>query len=209
MHGMATTTSATNLSILEGVRDLGNADAWGRFHAIYRPILTGYVRRRVRSLGLPWNDHDVEEIVQTVFIKLMRALPTFQLDHSQGRFRTYLYQVVVNAIKDHRAPPPAEPIVHDPPAPAPPDADWDEAYFRGILEDVLAELRPTIQAENPAQWASYEQHILRRRRAADVARELEISTDLVYTNASRVMKAVRALCRARHDEDLAERGRGR
>lgn len=78
-------------------------------------------------------------------------------------------------------------------------------------ELTTSEKRPVIDAvtsivgqtsNNPAKWRSFEEHILNHRPANAVAAELGITKDLVYQNASRVLKLVREQCRKEYEEEL-------
>ena len=85
----------TRTSLLRRVRNPSDAASWAEFVALYEPLLLSYVRKR----GL--NDHDVRDVVQIIFITLLRKLPSFELDKSRGRFRTWLWKVSHNAVVDH------------------------------------------------------------------------------------------------------------
>jgi RNA polymerase sigma-70 factor (ECF subfamily) len=219
--------SVTNQTLLERIRDTSDNQAWGEFFAVYEPLLTGYVRRYGADRGMGFGDYDVREIVQDIFIKLYRSMPTFRLDHARGRFRTWLWRITVNAILDRvpsrkafrRAQ--AEPgDASAAPRPklydegqvdlrnvARPDADeddqWQRDYRQAILARVLAEVRIEIEPTNPNKWASFERHALQGRAAADVAAELGINANLVYQNTARVLQAVRKRCLEEYEEDLA------
>ncbi len=86
--------SETRLSLLMRVRDLADAASWNQFDEIYRPVIFGYLR----SLGL--EEHDAHELAQEVFQRLLAILPTFELDRTRGRFRTYLWKLTHNAMID-------------------------------------------------------------------------------------------------------------
>lgn len=201
----------THSSIIRGAADPRDAAAWDRFHAAYRPLLQGYVRGRSRDLNLSWGDHEVEEVIQDVFIKLFRRLPTFVHEPARGRFRSYLYRVVMNAIAG-RARPRSRPAAVDegkvdleaiPGRPeAAPDDRWNQDYQRAILDVVLPEVRARIEPVNPKKWASFEEHLLRHRPAAEVAAALGVTTSLVYQNASRALAEVRRLCQELFEEGL-------
>src|SRR5438105_695845 len=60
-HPMCTETisiSDTRLSLLMRVRDLADGVSWREFHAIYHPLICGYLR----SLGL--KEHDANDLTQ-------------------------------------------------------------------------------------------------------------------------------------------------
>ena len=82
----------TNSSLLHRVRDVTDAPSWSEFVRRYEPLLLSYVRGR----GL--QEHDARDVVQEVFARLHRALPSFQLNRERGRFRTWLYQVASIAL---------------------------------------------------------------------------------------------------------------
>src|SRR4051812_28184810 len=62
----------TRTSLLRRVRDPADRQSWGEFVALYEPLLLSYVRKR----GL--NDHDAQDVVQGIFIALLRKLPGFE-----------------------------------------------------------------------------------------------------------------------------------
>src|SRR5271170_6324143 len=66
--------SETRLSLLVRVRNLADGESWREFHAIYRPLIFGYLR----TLGL--GEHDAQDLTQEVFCRLLALLPTFELD---------------------------------------------------------------------------------------------------------------------------------
>src|SRR5439155_8261603 len=64
----------TSRTLLARVRDPGDAEAWGEFDALYRPLIRGVARNQGVS------EPDVDDVVQEVFRRLVRALPAFSLD---------------------------------------------------------------------------------------------------------------------------------
>jgi RNA polymerase sigma-70 factor (ECF subfamily) len=201
--------SITRVSLIERVSNPGDADAWAEFVAIYEPVMIGYLRASSRCRGL--DASDVDDLVQTVFIKLFRTLPRFTLDRRRGRFRTFLYRMTMNAMIDHlragrRRTTTSEPVeeLPDTNAPQEPDSQWNEHYRRAIFDRVAQQVREEILPTNPKKWTSFEEHCLKDRPAKEVADELGISTTLVYQNTSRVLQTIRQQCLAVYDEDLAD-----
>jgi RNA polymerase sigma factor (sigma-70 family) len=74
-----------------------DADAWGRFVERYG----GTIYRWAGRCGL--QDADARDVTQTVFTRVLRALPNF--DRSRARFRTWLYRIAQNAVRDWCADP--------------------------------------------------------------------------------------------------------
>lgn len=186
MSGM----DSTRLSLLERLRQPGDKDAWARFMNVYEPLLKGYVR----SLNVPHADAD--DVVQNVMISLLRAMPTFSLDRDKGRFRTWLYRLTINAVRDRwrRAktrsdvevswhPDLPEPGVVDPE----PDAGWEEAYQKRMLQLALDEVRAATEERT---WACFQKHKLENRGSEEVGAELGLTPEAVRKNASRTFKKV-------------------
>jgi hypothetical protein len=84
----------TSSTLVRRVRGAGDADSWREFVALYEPLIVRYALGRRRGLSEP----DARDVAQDVFVRLLKALPTFELDRSRGRFRTYLWQVTASAL---------------------------------------------------------------------------------------------------------------
>jgi RNA polymerase sigma-70 factor (ECF subfamily) len=84
----------TSSTLLKKVRDAGDADRRREFVTIDKPLIVSYSRRR----GL--SEAEAEDATQDVFVRILKALPTFALDRGRGRFRTWLWQVTSSAIVD-------------------------------------------------------------------------------------------------------------
>src|SRR5262249_34126319 len=141
---------------------------------------------------------DAQDVVQEVLLTLLRALPQFTLDRKRGRFRTWLYQVTINKLKDRtrrvRSRDRAEQGWRDQAATlseTEPDADSLDGYRRRMVDFVLARLRSQTQDRT---WYCFEQHILHGRTGEDLAGELGITANAVRVNANRVLDRIRALC---------------
>src|SRR5205814_8154843 len=83
----------TSASLLELLRLPDQASAWGRFVKLYTPLLFFWARR----LGLP--DADARDLVQEIFLTLVRKLPEFRYDRAKG-FRNWLRTAVLNKWRD-------------------------------------------------------------------------------------------------------------
>jgi RNA polymerase sigma-70 factor (ECF subfamily) len=190
----------TSSTLLKRVRDTQDQAAWGDFLAFYEPLLYSYVAKKgVRP-------HDAGDVVQNIFIALLRALPSFALDKTRGRFRTWLWQVTANAVTDWARARQrdartggglensgAEPAVL-PPQP-------EEAWEAATRERIFAEALPELRAEtDPKTWACFEQHVLKHRPGQEVGAELGLKPNTVYVNASRVLARLRERCTARMEE---------
>jgi RNA polymerase sigma-70 factor, ECF subfamily len=185
--------SQTHTSLLRRVRDVKDAASWAEFVRFYEPLLQNYVRAR----GLPAADAD--DVVQEIFLKLLRALPEFTLDRRQGRFRTWLYQVTMSAVYDHVRRKSARDrtvaewwknVGKEQAVDELPPEDWSRVHQRRAVEVTEAEMKASI---NPNTWRCYEQHFHNGRKFADIAAELGITANAACVNAGRVLEKVSSL----------------
>jgi RNA polymerase sigma-70 factor (ECF subfamily) len=151
-------------------------------------------------------------VVQNVWTKLLIASDRNPYDRSRARFRTYLYTITVNALRDwfrgertHAEGRREMPDADGPWTPSESDEDeWNDAYKRAILKSVLDEVRGELLMSNPEKWESFARCALGGESAREVAADLGISVDAVYQHVSRVRKDVTDRVLAQYEEDLAE-----
>jgi RNA polymerase sigma factor (sigma-70 family) len=197
----------TRSSLLLRVANPDDKQSWGEFYEIYHPILIRYVRSR--GIG----ESDAEDIVQDIFVgKLRGAMGNFQLDRQRGRFRTWLFEVTMNAIRDWGRRRQNQPRVaagsEDFTGPISPSVteelsrQWNAFHRAQVVQFALKKSREFFE---PVTWQCFEQRTLMERSGSDVARELGLSVSAVYTNAHRVLEKVRELCREL-DEELNASG---
>src|SRR5262245_24469512 len=86
---IADAMDTTSPSLLERLRDAPDAAAWSRFVRLYTPMLLRWAYR----LGL--SGGDAADLVQEVFLVLLRKLPDFRYDPGQS-FRAWLRTVARN-----------------------------------------------------------------------------------------------------------------
>src|SRR5262245_26411970 len=85
----------TPASLLEQLRRPGEARAWDRFVRLYTPFLY----QCIRPLGL--QPADAADLLQDVFLLLLRKLPEFRYDPAQS-FRSWLRTLLLNKWRDHQ-----------------------------------------------------------------------------------------------------------
>ena len=193
----------TRSSLLQRLRSSScDEKSWREFVALYEPLLLRYVQAR----GLAEND--AIDVVQNVFASLLEALRKFELDHSRGRFRTWLWRVTQNAIADWSRRQKRRRAAEDgwretieefgTSSTEELEEEWETACRQRVMEFSLVRIRDETRSKS---WSCFEQHILKGRPAADVATELGLSAGAVYVNASRVLARVRRKC-TEYLEDL-------
>jgi RNA polymerase sigma-70 factor (ECF subfamily) len=189
------TMSDTRHSLIERVRNLRDVRSWDEFHAIYRPLIVGYLR----SMGL--NEPDAHDVTQDVFRRLVTILPTFELNPRKGRFRTYLWKLTYNTLVDQARRKKVRDRAEEEWVRRFSEADesetrkfeelWTIQHRKRILEVALPRVRATTSR---TAWACFEGRLVHRRPAADLAAKLGISANAVYVYASRVLQEVRRRC---------------
>ncbi len=188
-------TESTRVSLLIRVRDLADGPSWGEFDAIYRPLIFGYLRR----LGL--GAFDADELTQEVFSRLMKKLPTYELDRQKARFRTFLWKVTYHTLVDRarrqkvrdeaerqwmrkfRETEESIRRKHE--------EEWRLMHRRRLLQVVL----PWVQSQtSPRLWTCFEGLMLLDRPAKEIAAELGLSKNSVYVYSHRVLQRIRDRC---------------
>ena len=188
----------------------GDTAAWTRFSKAYGPLLKGYAARAARNFGLSWCESDLDDVVQDIFVKLLRAMPNFAYDPSR-RFRSYLSQCTRNAITDklRKTGPVLDAGVGEAIVGSGDENDPEPVirYFQATLGAVLPEVRSRCLARgNEAQWRSFIEAGMRGRPAVEVASELGISKELVWTNTARVVKEIHRICLQQYEADFGDDG---
>lgn len=176
----------TSLTLLERLQSPGDEEAWARFARLYTPLLYYWCRRS----GL--QEQDAADLVQEVFVLLVRKLPEFHYDRERS-FRNWLRTVTLNKWRESQR----RHVVPMGPAgaelanvPAAPD-EWrlDETEYRRQL---VASALPLIEHEfSPREWQAFHRHAVDGIAAAAVAEELGLRVGTVYAAKSHVLSRLR------------------
>jgi RNA polymerase sigma-70 factor, ECF subfamily len=193
----------TRSSLLLRIRDASDNESWGEFYEAYHPILIRYVRSH--EIGV----QDAEDLVQDIFVnKLRAAMPDFEFDRQRGKFRTWLFGVTINAIRDwarrrqnrERATGKTDQFT-GPIGPSVTEElsrEWEQFHHEQIMQYAMKKSRELFE---PKTWQCFERRMLTGQSGSEVAAELGLSVNAVYTNAHRVLEKIRELCQE-HDEEL-------
>lgn len=87
-------TPLTLLDELARNQELDEAK-WRQFDALYRPVVTTFLRTRFPVLS-----SEVDDVAQDVMIRLVTVLREQNYDASRGRFRTFLGMIIHNLAVD-------------------------------------------------------------------------------------------------------------
>jgi RNA polymerase sigma factor (sigma-70 family) len=188
---------STHCSLLAMLREDGDSNtAWNVFHGRYRDVILAWCYQR----GLV---AEAEDLTQEVLLKLFRALPRHVHNPLQGPFRSWLKTVVHNTLRDywrkqHRAGRVAGiggstflaklgdlADLHQ-------QAEELSTLVRNRAEqdatDVIGRVRARV---NDKTWQAFVQTWYEQRSAAEVARELGLTTATIFKHAYRVKQMVR------------------
>jgi RNA polymerase sigma factor (sigma-70 family) len=182
----------TSVSLLGRLRHLpADPGAWQEFIDCYGPR----IYRWCRHGGL--QEADAEDLTQTILLKLLRVMQTFEYDPSQ-RFRSWLRTVVHNAWHDllrtlqrTRAESGAAGMA-DPLDSLEARDDLvtrlEAAYDRELLELAAGRVRLRI---SPQTWEVYRLSAIEQMPVSEVATKLKMNVAAVYKARNNVQKYLR------------------
>jgi RNA polymerase sigma-70 factor, ECF subfamily len=179
--------NTTSVSLLERLRQPGEAEAWARLVELYTPLLYYWACK----MGL--QEQDAADLVQDVFTVLVQKLPEFQYDRHKS-FRGWLRTILCNKWRDQQRRSAAFPCSHDEAAlanlagPDAPEPFWETEYRQQLVGRALELMQAEFQ---PATWKACWEAVVSGRPAADVAAELGMSVAAVYAAKSRVLRRLR------------------
>ncbi len=161
------------------------AGDWERFVRLFTPLL----RRWALRFGV--HDNSVEDLLQELFILLMRKLPEFRYDPSRS-FRAWLWTVFRHeGLAWQKRQPQTGPALQPLEELASPDSilEASEAEYRRYL---LSRIMQIVQTDFPAKtWQIFQQVAIQGRAGTDVAREFGVTVNAVYLARSRVLARLR------------------
>lgn len=188
----------TNESLIIRIGRDADPVSWEEFFALYEP----FVHHIVRQCGVAAEDAD--DVVQEVFVSLIRALPRFEYSARRGRFRCWLQAIIRHRVVNwfrrrgsrHEVPLDEQGawIVAEERS-----SDWEQAHRLHVVEFALQEVMGTSRDQT---LRCFEEHFLNRRPAAEVAGELGMTAHAVYANTRRTLHRIRNKCLALDEELL-------
>jgi RNA polymerase sigma-70 factor, ECF subfamily len=160
---------------------------WASFVELFTPLLYDWARRQ----GL--NDADAADLVQDVFLQLVRVLPTFRHD-GRHSFRGWLFTLLRNRWRDRwRARPQPAPRADlretaDPAAADPAETISTADYARYLQGRALQLAQRDFE---PSTWRAFWACVVEERPPATVAAELGLTPAAVYKGIRRVRLRLR------------------
>jgi len=188
----------TRASLLNRLKDPGDALAWNEFYLTYRDLIYSVARRA----GL--TELEASEVVQDTLISVSRKIPGFTYDPSKDSFKGWLLTVTRWRIRDQlerraRAAKhehvrsasvgderdPRTATIERQPDPATVDvaAVWEEEWETHLLQVALARIK---RVAHPQHYQIYHLHVILGQSCREVARALNVSAARVYLAKHRV-----------------------
>lgn len=175
----------TPVSLLERLTRGHDPSDWDRFVRLFLPLLD----RWLRALHVPASEAD--DLLQEIFLILLRRLPTFDYDPEKS-FRRWLWRVTVNAWHDLRPPrnpvPSADGRLEPPTTPDFVEALCDDEFRRYVVGRTLQILKSDFAANT---WQAFWETTVEGRPGVEVARALGMSENAVYLARGRVLSRLR------------------
>ena len=186
-------TRDTSLSLLARVSDQPVEADWRRFTALYDPLIRNWLRRRD---VLP---HDADDLVQEIMTIVVRRVNGFEHNGRIGAFRTWLRTITVNCLRDYWRAGKNKPAgvggsdmqeviaqLEDPASEL--SRMWDQEHDRHVMRHLLDMLQQEFE---PKTWQAFQRFALENVPAAEVAKELGITSNAVFIAKSRVLARLR------------------
>lgn len=180
----------------------GDEGAWKNLCDLYRPLIVGWLRRQSIPSG------ELDDLVQEIFLAVVRSLPAFTHSGRPGAFRSWLRTIAVNHCCDYwksrsYGPPSSQSqsaaeairLLEDPDSPL--SRYWDEEHDRYVLRCLLQMLDLEFETDTVR---AFRRVALEGMSGAETAAELGVSVGAVYAARSRVLRRLRQLAEGLIDE---------
>jgi len=187
-----TPASRTNTALLEALFDADSHQAWQELDTRLRGVLVGLARQ----VGL--NEHDAADVAQETLLQFFRDYQARKYDRARGRLRSWILGIARHRIHDllrlraGRRENRGDSALLELPGEEELGSVWDAECRRAVLERALAELRTETRLDEKTIRA-FERCALQQRPPAEVAADLELSVDSVYTAKNRCLSHLRVI----------------
>ena len=174
-------------SLLDRLRRNGSRQDWEQFVGLYGPLLEFWAQRL-----LPGDD--AADLVQDVLLRVMQRLRSFAGKGNRS-FLAWLRAVMLNRWRDLRRHAAAQPRTADSAALAAVAGD-DDLTVVITTEDRDLLIRRALQIMQtdfePTTWRACWERVVADRPAAEVAAELGVGVEVVYSATYRVIRRLRS-----------------
>ncbi len=180
---------STSVSLLDRAKKVDDRDAWNRIVELYSPLLLKWCR----LTGVP--HAEVHDIVQEIFVVLLREIPDFEYDSQKGSFRNWLKTIATNkcreyfrrrAAKENRER--AVAVNQETEFDDSIEKFWEQEYEALLWRSAIQIMKTEFEEST---WQACWEFIVSGRSAKEIGQELNMSEGAVYVAKSRVLKKIR------------------
>jgi RNA polymerase sigma-70 factor (ECF subfamily) len=185
---------STSLSLIRKVQ-LRDEHAWECLAQLYGPMV--YRWARMTGLAAP----DAADVVQNVFLNLLRKIDRFSADHPGASFRGWLWTVTRNAVREYlrrqngqaraQGGSTARQQFEQLPIEEPPEEEPDSSSTQILLAHRAAQL--IREHVDPTTWESFWRSTVHGESAGDIAADLGLTPQAVRQSKYRVLCRLREL----------------
>lgn len=193
----------TRPSLLVRIRDPGDTVAWNDFVAIYAPLVYAYARRR----GL--QDADAADVSQAVLHSIAQAIPGFEYDASQGKFRSWLFTITRNQVsktllKRSQLPTVSgQEVVHEQIDPSSEHERWDREHEQHLFHWAVGKVRDEFQERT---WEAFWKVAVEGMSVAEISESLGMTSGAIYIAKSRVTSRLRQMIESVEENEPSSQG---
>ena len=176
----------TRQTLIGRARDPNDGKAWGEFTDYY----ASFIRMVLMQLRAP--QEDLEDLSQTILVKLWKNLSTVELDRDHARFRSWLGAVIRNTFYTHCSQSSSRKRRETKAAVAdvvPPDIEGiiESEWRKHIIALVIERLNASFSGKAMEVFTM----TLDGKSVDEIASELELTKDSVYVLRNRVQSRFR------------------
>ena len=160
----------------------GDSNSWNRLVYVYAQMIYNWLRRA----GVC--EHDANEIIQEVFVSVLKNLSTFRRRHGKT-FRGWLWTITKNKMHDARKKRllSLDPIDMDKMEAKP----WDAEDTVVPPSEILRRCSECLDDVSDRDRYILKEVVMAGRQATDVADELGVSANTIYIAKGRLLKKIR------------------
>lgn len=183
----------THGSLLHGLQQASNEEAWSRFVELYAPLVHGYFRRRQLQ------DADAADLAQEVLQVVARRVDVFEHNGAKGAFRSWLFTICRHKLRqfvarEQRGPKTGDEstveLIHSLPSREEDLSRWQREHQRRLFAWAAEQVKAS---SSETTWQAFWRTAVEGRPAGEVADELGKSVGVVYVAKSRVIARLREL----------------
>ena len=182
----------TSTSLLNGLRDSGNAGAWARFMERYQPLVIAFAFKQ--GLG----HADAEDVGQETLLAFVKRFRGGDYERQRGRLHSWLFGIAYHKAVDilrqrakmdvASARADGTVLMNSIPSQEQAEAAWEEEWRSAVLRACLDKARERVQAKT---FHAFELYVLKQRPPDEVAQHLGMTVSAVYLAKNRVVSHVR------------------